>query len=101
MGVPLLPVENLITAEKAVLSVIVSVHTVISPVIMKAVVKVVWKKPLAALCSILISSASQLYLRPEAIVVQAGVQQVTLKIAGANLCCLLHISGGHVAFFSG
>lgn len=77
------------------LCVIVSMYTV-----MKAVVKVGHKKPLAALCSILMLSASQSYLRSEAIVVQAGVHQVTLKKnAGANLCCLLHISSGHVGFF--
>lgn len=81
------------------LSVIVSVSTVISPVNMKARVKVGWKKPLTSLCSVLISSASQPYLKSEAIVVRARHAAGDLKNAGANLCRLLHISNGHVAFF--
>lgn len=79
-------------------------YTVNSSMNLKAGVQLGLKKPLAALCSVLISSASQSYLRPEAIVVQAGVQWMTYKKkkenAGANLCCRLHISGGPVAFFS-
>lgn len=93
MGVPLLQAscwDSYMSRESGIRCYCIGV-TVISSVNMKNVVKHGWKKPLAALCPFLISSASQSDMRPEAIVVQAGLQPVTLKML-VLICLVSYIS---------